>query len=552
MKPLAGRVASRPSSQKPPVYKTVTIPAPTLGIIANTNISEPPPGGAEVLDNYLSTATGAILRRGTKEFSNVGSSDDIEALFAYVNGNNRSIFAATETAIFDVTNPSVSFNLVDHAGNALVTHTGDRLILSPSQSIAPSVTGLGSAEWVAVQFATPGGVFLRIVNGVDIPRVYNGATWAVTPSITGTDPSKFSYAWVYKQRMFFIEKDSLNAWYLAADNIGGAAVELPLGGVFTRGGSLLFGSSWSLETGAGGLSEQCIFVTTEGEVAVFQGSDPSVAASWSKVGIYRIGKPLGMNAHFRAGGDIVIATDIGDIPLSSALQKDFAVLAPSAVSAPIETIWNREVKARPSTGWSALVWSANQMAIIKPAEQSGQPQVLYIVNTRTGAWSKWTGWDVKCMLIFNDRLFYGSKNGLIAEGNVTGLDFNNPFIGVYVPLFSDFGAPVRKIAGMTRVITRSVYNPGEQVSMQRDYRVVLPPPPEAVPVNVGNTWGSAIWGQSKWGGEAVKMSYGQWKSTPQNGDALAPAVQIPSASASPLDAELVRTDVTFQLGDVVV
>src|SRR3546814_7978346 len=57
-----------------------------------------------------------------------------------------------------------------------------------------------------------------------------------------------------------------------------------------------------------GLSEQNIFVSTEGEVAVYQGSDPGEAATWSKVGVYRIGKPLGARAHFRGGGDIAIAT----------------------------------------------------------------------------------------------------------------------------------------------------------------------------------------------------------------------------------------------------
>src|SRR3546814_8798766 len=68
-----------------------------------------------------------------------------------------------------------------------------------------------------------------------------------------------------------------------ADSIGGPAEPFPLGGVFGLGGSLLFGSAWSIDSSSdSGLSEQNIFVSTEGEVAVYQGSDPGEAATWSK------------------------------------------------------------------------------------------------------------------------------------------------------------------------------------------------------------------------------------------------------------------------------
>src|SRR3546814_3930081 len=85
-----------------------------------------------------------------------------------------------------------------------------------------------------------------------------------------------SYVWVYKSRLWFAQKDSMTAWYMDnADSIGGTAEPFPLGGVFGLGGSLLFGSAWSIDSSSdSGLSEQNIFVSTEGEVAVYQGSDP--------------------------------------------------------------------------------------------------------------------------------------------------------------------------------------------------------------------------------------------------------------------------------------
>src|SRR3546814_16537503 len=95
----------------------------------------------------------------------------------------------------------------------------------------------------------------------------------------------------------------------SADIIGVSAEPFTVGVVVVRGGALRFGSAWTIDSSSdSGLSEQNIFVSTEGEVAVYQGSDPGEAATWSKVGVYRIGKPLGARAHFRGGGDIAIAT----------------------------------------------------------------------------------------------------------------------------------------------------------------------------------------------------------------------------------------------------
>ena len=552
----SGRATARQTAQKPATYKPYTIPAPTLGIIANANPAQPPAGGALILENFIPRATDALLRRGSQLYQLI--SDGVEAvtsLFTYKNGNNERLFAATSTTISDLTTATPQVYFTDGLGNRFVGGgSGESLIkFIPSITRAPAtITGLTGGDWSVVQFATPGGVFLRAVNGTDTPQVYDGSAWSATPAITGiTDPTKLSYVWTHQQRLFFIEKDSLSAWYLPAASIGGAATELPLGGVFNLGGSLLFGTTWSLEVGAGGLQEQCAFVTTEGEVVVYQGTDPSTASTWSKVGVYRIGKPLGPNAHFRAGGDIVIATDIGLVPLSSALQKDFSVLAPSAVSAPIETIWNDEVSARFGASWRCQIWSANQIAIVNPPAVNNLPPVLYVANLRTGAWGKFTGWDSRCMAVFQNRLFFGADEGQVIEANVTGADMGQPYTGVYVPLFSDFGAPTTKTAGMTRAVLQSFAPLNEQISIHAEFDVSLPASPPGSIAPTSNVWDGGVWGAAIWGQSLAKTTSGDWHSTPNTGNALAPALQITSGSIVPLDVTILRTDVTYTMGDLV-
>ena len=93
-----------------------------------------------------------------------------------------------------------------------------------------------------------------------------------------------------------------------------------LAGAANKGGKLLFGATWSIDAGDG-IDDKCVFVTDLGEVLIFTGSNPSDAANWRQEGRYQIGAPLGMNAHMLLGGDLLIATVDGIVPVSQAIQQ---------------------------------------------------------------------------------------------------------------------------------------------------------------------------------------------------------------------------------------
>lgn len=456
------------------------------------------------------------------------------------------------------------------AGVAFVNGTASQPLLSGTltltrltgtfiqgEAIADSQGGAGLAG--NTQTFVTGGTFQdneAITGSLGGSATVNGTTASVAPGITvpgGLSTADFSYVWAYKQRLFFTQKDSLNAWYLPVDQIGGTAVELPLGGVFGRGGSLVFGATWSLDSGAsGGLSEQWVVVTTEGEVAVYQGTNPGSASDWSKVGVYRIGRPLGPKAFIRAGGDLVIATDIGFVPLSQAIQRDLAALSPIAVSFPIEVAWNERVADRSTVPWHAEVWPTKQMSVIAlPTVAETSPEML-VANARTGAWSLYTGWNGTCLAVFEERMFFGSSEGRVVEAEVSGADEGLPYVSTVVPLFTDLGTPASlKILSMARATMLCAYPINESVSMQVDFTLDLPPPPSSETIGTQSVWGAGIWGQSQWGQQAVKKPVQRWQSVSGTGYAIAPALQVTSGSPVPLDADLVRFDMTGQTADIV-
>ena len=546
--------------QKPRTARSWTWPAPVGGWIANRNLATPdaklPDGsrvqGAAVLENGFPTATGVRMRGGSQRHAIIGDGSlPVTALFAYVNGNNRKLFGATEDAIYDVTSPTYSDDqfLVDDDGNFLVDDDGKFLVL-PGSPVA-SIGSFMGGNWSVVQFSTPGGTFLRLVNGQDTPLVYDGTSFSTLPAITGVVPETLSNVWVYKNRLFFVQKDTLDAWYLPVNEIGGIAAKFPLGPVFGLGGSLLFGSSWSLDTGSG-LSEQCAFFSTEGEVAVYQGNNPGDAANWTKVGTYRVGKPRGPKAFMRAGGDLVIATDIGFVPLSQAVQRDFAALSPGAVSYPIEDEWNIAVRERTDLNWQCEVWPTKQMVIVALPTESGQQKKMFVANARTGAWAKYTGWGATAVKVFGDRFFFGTEDGRIVEGEVTGqADDNLPYTMIVVPLFDPLKTPASLKTGLqARAVLRSPAPVNAKLSLQKDYQVSLPPAPDDTSVATGSLWGTAIWGTSLWGASADLKTRQDWRSVPGSGYSLSVAMQITSGAISPPNVELVQIDMTYDEGDI--
>src|SRR4029077_18584863 len=100
-----------------------------------------------------------------------------------------------------------------------------------------------------------------------------------------------SYVWKYRNRLFFIEGGTMNAWYLGIDSVGGVLAQIPLSGSAAKGGKLLFGAVLSLDAGDG-LDDKCCFVTDLGEVLIFTGSTPSDAANWRQEGRFMTSPPL--------------------------------------------------------------------------------------------------------------------------------------------------------------------------------------------------------------------------------------------------------------------
>ncbi|MDF9301607.1 hypothetical protein P5P81_03285 [Tritonibacter mobilis] len=377
----------------------------------------------------------------------------------------------------------------------------------------------------------------------------NSAANAIT--ISGVDTKSLSHVWLYRDRLFFVKKDSLKAYFLPIASVGGAALDVDLSGVFQRGGRLLFGATWSLDSGDG-LDDKCVFVSSFGEVAIYSGANPSDASAWAFEGRYDIGEPLGKNASMRIGGDLVIATDEGIVPLSAALQRDPSELSLSAVTRKIQNTWTDEA-ARASSDVQLLKWAAGEMVLaVFP-----QATRMLTANLNTTAWAIQTGWHGTCGATFGDGVYVGRTDGFVMQLDTGGTDDGAPFTARACLSFDEMGDPAAyKVASLMRASYFADDAFAAEFSVASDFDVKWPAAPSAVPSARGAmVWGATAWGAGSWGKDIErprKGVTGQWESVYGTGYALAPMVQITSGGDLKLPVELLRVDFIAETGGRVV
>lgn len=523
------------------VAQIQTISAPSGGWVQNRNLRDPAANQAIVLDNFFPTAQGAELRPGCASVGYIGGA--IKSLMPFPVSGATTIVAATDNSLFALTNPFVTTASNFESYSDGTGFTDGAYFFTPPTSTTARVAGLSSGDWSHVQFANSAGQFLYMVNPRDGAYTYDGASFTAR-SLTGA--SDLDAVWVFGKRLFFTEQNSLSAWYLSTNAISGALTEFPLQGVFSRGGRILFGTTWSIDSGAG-LDDTCIFVTDQGEVAVYTGTDP--ATDFILQGVYQIAQPLGKSAWYRAGGDVAILTADGIIAVSSALQHDRAALSQSAITFPIEDAWQEAVKDFTET-MNVGFWRNDRKLVIGGISKAANP-VCYVANSQTGAWCQFKGWDVSASCESDGRFFFGGSDGVVYEAGIGGTDAGKDVEAYYLPRFDMFGTPQKKRATRAQFVGRASASVQVKLFANADYQTSLPASLSSTVTTAGNSWGGSTWGGTVWGGNAANTPLNVWQSVSSLGYSLSVGLAMKSSVTEAWSFEIAGIDVVYETGRVV-
>jgi hypothetical protein len=501
------------------------IPAPTLGWNSSDSIADMDARYALLLDNFFPTSSDVMLRKGWEEW--VGQlGDQVESLLPYMSDSGTpKLFAAVGTSFYDVTTTGTS------AGAAVVT-------------------GLTNSRWQSTNFTNSGATsYLTAFNGTDDPRYYDGSSWtAITaissPAILGVTPTTLNCPWQHQRRLWAVQESTLKAWYFPVDAVGGTANALDLSGFASKGGYLVAGGTWTLDAGEG-VDDYWVAVTSEGQVIVYRGTDPSSANTWSMVGKWDLGKPIGRRCFAKYGGDLLYIAEDGVWPLSKALISD-RVDPRVALTDKITTAMNDAATAYGSNfGWDLNFFPKAPFVLMNVPVQEGASQQQYVMNTISKAWCRFKDIDANCWAVLDGDLYFGA-DGFVGKAWHEFSDENDNINGDAKQAFNDLGFPGRtKQLTASRPIFASNGTPAFQMAWNIDYDDNELSGSLSFSPTTYATWDVTDWDDGFWGGGLSVLR--NWQSAIGVGVVVAPRLTVASKG---IETRWQSTQVIFKPGSM--
>ena len=453
---------------------TTSMPSPIGGWNNRDSLAQMPPLDAVTLNNFWPTPTDVQLRKGwTKTCT--GIVGKVQTLVNYPTTSGYKIFGFANDRIYDVTGSTATIvysgltnakwqfvNISNSGGDFVIACNGVDPVMIYDGSIWASVAttstaqtistitrggtgnltatlttasahGLVTGNRVTVSGATPSqfnGTYAITVTGVSTftytmaTAPANNATVVGTytvSGITGVNSNTFVNVNLFKNRLYFCQNNSLSFWYLDVQAITGVAEEFPLGAFYRNGGYLQAAGTWTLDAGYG-VDDFIVFVTSMGEILVYKGTNPNDPTEWAMVGLWQFGQTFSRRCFFKWGGDLLLLTQDGLVPLTAALQSSRLDPRINLTDKIYYAVSLAASEYNNNFGWQINFLAEANMLIINVPTNFGIEQ--YVMNTINKSWARFTGIEANCFEVAGDNVMYFGGEGYVGQ-YFTGFSDNN-------------------------------------------------------------------------------------------------------------------------------
>lgn len=511
----------RSNAARTRLARVLVVPAPTNGINARDPLSDMDPRDAVKLINYLPKEGHVESRRGFEEHGTGAGSAAVDTLMTFHDVDGvEELFAGANGNIYDVTS----------SGSASSVYS----------------TSITNNRWQWINFSTTSQMHILAFNGADTPLKYDGTNWGTnTISGSGLTATDLINAFAHKERVWLIEKNSLNVWYLASQAIGGSSTKLPLTGVFNEGGQVVAGGALSISDSGSGIDDLWVVITDNGEAAVYSGTDP--ASDFALIGVYRIGNPIGHRCVMRLGGDLFILTTSGVISMRQMLAFDRAKENQTAITYRIAERFNGDTRLYSTNfGWQAFMYPKGRYAIFNVPVVEGNTQRQWVQNTITGAWTEFHGQNANCWGLLNDELYFGGNGGIVYKADTGRQDDGGNINGEIKGAFNYARSPGQdKIYTEIRPYILASGNPDILLGVNVDFDDAVPTGTVAAAATTTGRWGVAEWSTGKWGGLGTLIR--DWQSIGRTGTSVAPRMKT---AANGIAIQVNGFDILYEPGGV--
>jgi len=463
-----------------------------------------------------------------------------------VNGSDSAlVYNGTDWIVVASTSTAQTISSITHVGAVATLTTGAAHNLATGNQV--TIAGASPAAYNGTYVITVTGTttFTYTMGSTPSTNATTAGSYTVALYVTGVNSNDFVNVNLFKNRLYYIQKNSLKFWYLPTDAIGGAATEFDLGGIARRGGYLQAMGTWTIDAGQGA-DDYAVFVTNNGEVIVYNGIDPSDPTQWALKGVWQLGDTFNRKCFLKWSGDLLLLTQDGLVPLASALQSSRLDPRINITDKIFYAISQAVTQYQANYGWQIVYYASPNMLLINVPVSDGTQQ--FVMHTISKAWASFSGIQATSFELHNQSLYFGG----------------NGFVGQYWSGYSDNGANINASvqqaysyfdsAGQTKRFTlvRPTFQTDNGVptvlcgmNVDFDYQNSL----GAVAFNPASTslgsWDNGIWDQTTWGGN---LSINRiWQGV--TGLGFAGGINMSLASQG-IDVHWVSTDFVMERGGV--
>jgi len=517
---IPGRSGRFPPAPVGQTTKVQIVPAPVGGIDSTSALVATGPACCLQSINLVPVGQGMRVRSGYSSYAGtLAGTGGVRTVIPFEGATTQKLFAVTSAAIYDVT-----------AGGA-----GTLAVSLPS-----TVDPAGWGTWTNfVSDANPHYAFYADEeNG--LYRYQEGGAWAAVTDITGVAETDLVFVTQHQGRVWMVEDGSANAWYLAAGAIAGPATAFHFGNKFRHGGHLVGLYPWTVD-GGDGINDHLVAISSGGDVMVYQGTDPTSAATWELVGQWYIGAlPAGRRIAQNEGGDLYILSQYGVIPLTRIMQGGLVQQDATQLSKNISPLIAEAMAlTRTSRGWEMRNVPSENVFIVSRPSLEGFEDLQFALSTHTNGWTTFESLPYQTGDTWEGGFYFGDTEGNVwlLDGNTDDGDAIN--FGL-LTAFQEYGETgLYHRVQFIRPVFRSDGAPAYAVEARYDYseRPVLAP--SATPVISGSLWDVAVWDVAIWDTtgavvQSVGSSYG-----------IGRAMALAMTGSSSSETLFIRADIMF-------
>tara|TARA_R110000822_G_scaffold78819_1_gene188781 strand:+ start:2102 stop:3712 length:1611 start_codon:yes stop_codon:yes gene_type:complete len=517
------------------------LPASNAGINAVDSLAEMAPNECIYTYNLIAQDYGMEVRPGYAEWANgwTGTAKTVITFEGATTAQDK-LWVADENGIWDCTTADTT---------------------APTQKIVfPSTSGnAGICSYIT--YSTDGSAqFVLLCDGENGYYVWTQSTntWAKIAlgagagQILGVDPSNFVFVMAWKERVWFIEKNTSKAWYLAVNTIYGTVASFVFGGQFMQGGNLRTLHNWTLDGGIG-VDDYLVGVSGAGDVSIYQGTDPASASAFGMVGTWNIGKvPAGNRIGRNFGGELFILSSYGLLPCSSLLKgadtREIETYASRKITPYLRATFDAVID---DFGWHIPVHPKKSLLYINAPKPLSSDQISYCMYFGNGAWSMVRGLAKNHSAEWQGGVYWCDDGKLYKElGNVDKVYINTAADGVAEAIewdcltsFQPIGEPSRfKRVQYIRPNFVAESSPSYDAFARYDYNITEATTAPVVTSGDTGVFGTGLWGTALWAGGLSASS----RARGATGSGRMVAVVLRGASSSP--TSLVAYDVYVDYG----